>query len=343
MFENNMAAKNKRLFRSLAVLVAVLLIAVMASCTTSEKQTIAPKKDKIKFESRSSLLQWYDVTHKSYYGLKGAVKRLVVRPATLKSDSDQEVSDEWEYLFSENGRLNSKFGLGDGIDFKTLYSYSGQGLLSNVASYKDNKLWRSSEFIHQDGLLIKIQFSDKITNEQNTAKVSRQIVADGWFEIQKPVMTPGLPAYTQYLTDGTLVWSNRGDINNGLGELYYLRTVDSVTSSSVADRDTASMQGRGGYRYVYREDGLLQAVESYNAHANRLFHRTTYEYNDLALLLSEKREVKDTSPFNQATNEYVIYKYQQIDDRGNWLKRKLTVKSGFQTQIFIEARKIEYY
>ena len=336
-------ANNKSLVSFVGYLIASFLTVFLVSCATPEKQSYIPKKDTVKLEPRSSLLLWYDVTHKSYYGLKGAVKRLVVEPAKMVGDSGQEVSDEWEYLFSQSGRLTSKFGLGDGADFKTLYSYTGQGQLSSVASYKDNMLWRTSEFIYNNGQLVKVQLSDKQTNEQNMTKVSRQTVTDGWFEIQKPVTTPGLPAYSQFLKDDSLVWSNRGDINNGLGELYYLRTVDGVTSSSVANNGTVNMQGRGGYRYLYRKDGLLQSVESYNAHANRLFHKTTYEYNDLTLLMSEKREVRDTSPFNQATDETVAYEYQQIDDHGNWLKRKLTVKSGFQTQIFSESRKIEYY
>ena len=337
-FANN---KNWNCIKRLVI--AILTVVVLVSCATPEKPVAPPKMDTIQFEPRSSILLWHDATHKSYFGVKGAVKRLVVKPAVLLSEANQMVSDEWEFLFNKNGRLTSKFGLGDGVDFKTLYSYSEQGQLTRVASYKDNKLWRTSDFIYKDGQLVKIQFSDNMSNERQTAKVSRQIVSDGWFEIQKPITVPGLPAYSQFLKDNTLVWSNRGDINNGLGELYYLRTVDSVTSSSVDNNGTVNMQGLGGYRYVYRKDGLLQAVESYNAHANRLFHKTTYTYNEMALLESEKREVKDSSPFNTATDESVSYEYQQIDQHGNWLNRLLTVNSGFQTQVYSESRNIEYY
>ncbi len=316
---------------------------LLTSCSTSEKVVVPAEQTRLPIEPRSSLLSWHDVTHKSYYGLRGAVKRLVVKPALLLSESNQAVSDEWEYLFNDTGRLTSKFGLGDGVDFKTLYTYSEHGNLTHVASYKANKLWRTSDFEYRDGQLVKINFADHSSSEQGTVKVSLQRVADGWFEIQTPVTEPGLPAYTQFLKDGTLVWSNRGDINNGLGELYYLRTVDSVTSSSVAGEGTVNMKGQGGYRYLYRKDGLLQAVESYNAHANRLFHVTRYAYDNSGLLLSEQREVKDSSLFNEATGESVNYEYQKIDSRGNWTKRKLTVKSVFQVKVFSESRQIEYY
>lgn len=103
------------------------------------------------------------------------------------------------------------------------------------------------------------------------------------------------------------------------------------------------MEERGGYKYVYQKNGLLKAVESYNAHKNRLFHKTSYNYNDLALVISEHRKVLDSSPFNKAVEEKVSYDYLEIDKHGNWLKRKLIVKTEFQQQTYLETRKISYY
>jgi len=341
-----MAYVNKnicRYWRLFPTVSALALVVLMGSCSVPEKKPELPEKQKIALEPRASLLMWHDVTHKSYYGLKGPVKLLVIKPVVLTSESDQVVSDEWEIGFNPRGRVTSKLKRSDGVTLKTLYSYSEQGDLTFVASYEGEKLWRTSGFVYENGELIRIDFSDKKSGEQQTVKVSRQAVTDGWIEIQKPITSPGLPMYSQFLNDNALIWSNRGDINNGLDELYYIRTVDSVTSSSVENTGTVYMQGRGGYRYVYQQDGLLKAVESYNAHANRLFHRTSYRYSDLALLVSEKREVTDTSPFSQAIDESVDYHYSTVDKFGNWTRRTLTVTSKFQTQKFLESREISYF
>lgn len=329
--------------RLLLLSVASVSVGVLLSCATQEKQLELPSKSVIKFESRASLLNWHDVTHKSYYGLKAAVKSLVVAPAVLAGESGQAVSDGWELEFNKAGRLTAKRNLNEGQNLRTAYSYSEQGQLKFVASYKDDKLWRTSNFFYNNKQLVKIQFADKTSKEQFEAKVDRQEIPGGWFEIQQAISTPGLPAYSKFLNDNSLVWSNKGDINNGLGELYYIRTVDGVTSSDVSNTGTAKMKERGGYRYVYQKDGLLKAVESYNAHKNRLFHKTSYQYNDLALLVSENRKVLDSSPFNQAVDESVNYKYLQVDKKGNWVKRKLTVTTEFQHQTYLESRKIKYY
>ena len=330
--------------RNWILTVATLTLAMfLISCTAPEQKPSLSDKNDIKLEPRSSLLLWHDVTHKSYFGLKGPVKKLIIKPTAIASHSGEEVSDEWEIDFSPEGRVTSKVKLNDEAGFKTEYTYSTQGVLARVDSYKEKKIWRTSSFIYNNAELVRIDFVDEKSAEQQTIKVSRQKVTDGWIEIQKPITTPGLPMYSQFLNDGTLVWNNRGDINNGLGELYYIRTVDSVTSSSVVNNGTVYMRGTGGYRYGYTADGLLKTVESYNAHANRLFHKTSYRYNALALLVAEKREVTDTSPFNEAINETVDYDYQSIDTHGNWTSRKLTVSSKFQTQVFYESREITYY
>lgn len=316
---------------------------VLTSCVTGEKQPERLLESAVKVESRASLLNWYDVTHKSYYGLKGAVKSLVIDPAILISDSRQAVNEGWILLFNEQGRLTSKETLAENDKLKTLYTYSEKGLLDIVSSYRADQLWRSSYFIYEGDQLVKIQFTDKKANEQFEAKVEKQKIPGGWFEMQKAINSPGLPSYSKFLQDNSLVWSNKGDINNGLGELYFIRTVDGVTSSDVLDAGTGSMREMGGYKYVYQEDGLLKAVESYNAHKNRLFHRTTYTYNDLALLRSEQRKVFDESPFNKAVEENINYDYLDIDKRGNWLKRNLTSKTKYQEQSYMETRKITYY
>lgn len=323
--------------------VASASVGVLVSCATQEQQLELPSKSVIKFESIASLRNWHDVTHKSYYGLKTTVKSLVIEPAVLEGESSQAVSDGWELEFNKAGRLTAKRNLDDGQKLRTVYSYSEQGQLKFVASYKDDKLWRTSNFIYKNKQLVKIQFTDKTNREQFEVKVARQEIPGGWFEIQEAISTPGLPAYSKFLKDNSLVWSNKGDINNGLGELYYIRTVDGVTSSDVVNAGTLNMKEQGGYRYVYRKDGLLKAVESYNAHKSRLFHKTSYQYNDLALLVSENRKVLDSSPFNHAVDESVNYEYLQVDKKGNWIKRKLRVTTEFQHQTYLESRKINYY
>jgi len=316
---------------------------VAVACSSQKPMPEPPLKGQVVMESRNSLLNWHDVTHKSYFGLKGSVKTLIIKPVVLAENGGQVVSDGWKIHFNSVGRVERKIKLNDPVQFKTEYTYSENGILNLVASYDGKKLWRTSKFIYDEGELVRIDFEDKKSRDQQSIKVDKQKVKDGWIEIQKSISTPGLPMYSQFLNDNSLVWNNRGDINNGLGELYYIRTVDGVTSSSVVNNGTVYMQGRGGYRYVYSKEGMLKAVESYNAHANRLFHRTSYQYDDLGLLISEKREVTDSSPFNEAVNESVKYQYLAIDKKGNWLKRKLTIKSKFQSQEYIESRELIYY
>jgi len=299
--------------------------------------------EKVKLESRESLLNWYDATNKSYYGLKGPVDTLVSKPVVMGGKPGQEASDGWEFHFNRLGRLILKIRLSNEAEFKTTYAYSEDNLLSNISSFIDGKLWRTSSFIYEGGKLQRVDFIDRKSGEKYSMRNSRQKTSNGWFEIQTPVEKIDLPDYTQYLHDGSMVWSNKGDINNGLGELFYLRTVDSVTSSSVVDQGTENMAGRGGYRYQYNNSGQLKAVESYNAHNNRLFHTTSYVYDKLQLLSSEQKKVVDSSPFSQAIDERVDYRYQEIDHYGNWLARTLNYKSKFESSSFLEKRSIVYY
>ena len=125
--------------------------------------------------------------------------------------------------------------------------------------------------------------------------------------------------------------------------MFFIRTVDAVTSSSVVNQNTDHMAGRGGYRYHYYDGGLLKMVESYNAHDNRLFHVTNYKYDDLQLLVEENRTVKGTSVFNEAIPETVKYDYHAIDSYGNWLDRTLRYSSKHQQQSYKERRHITYY
>jgi hypothetical protein len=245
--------------------------------------------------------------------------------------------------FNKNSWITNKRKVGASENYKTAYSYSEKGQLTTVVTHRAGKLWRTSVYGFKQDELVSIHFTDEKTKERFTLKAGRQNNANGWFDIQAMIETPGLPSYTQYLSDGSLVWSNKGDVNNGLGELYYLRTVDGVTSSSVVKQDTLHMEGRGGYRYQYYDKGQLSSVESYNGHDNSLFHETRYQYDELGLLLVEERKVTGESPFNQAINEKVNYEYILIDGHGNWTKRKLKYSSRFQSQVYIEVREIGYY
>ena len=330
---------NYFLYAGFSVFISVL----MASCASVEDKSSRPSVEAVKLESRASLLNWHDVSHKSYYGLKGPVKELVIKPAAVSGNSSTQVSDEWQLQFNPQGRLISKRKTSGGGEYKSLYKYTEKRQLKLVSSYDGDTLWRTSLFEYDNGKLVKISYSDRKTREQMTTKIVRQPVENGWFDVELMITVPGLPTYSQFTADGALVWSSRGDINNGLGEQFYLRTVDGVTSSSVDNKETAKMTGRGGYRYLYSKAGQLKAVESYNAHANRLFHVTRYNYDDLGLLKTETRNVKDTSPFNEAIDESVKYEYLVIDAHGNWTSRKLKYSSRFQSQEFLEDRVITYY
>ena len=325
------------------IIFAVLLLALMNACTTVEKPQKPVITDTVIYEPRESLLSWHDATHKSYYGLRGPVKTLTTEPVAVSEMPDQIANDGWELGFNKAGRLIHKKRNSEESVFETTYAYSENNKLKYVSTTLDGKLWRTSSFIYENGRLVRVDFIDQQSGDKFSMLNDRQSTHDGWFEIQSPVEKTELPSYTEYKGDGRLVWSNKGDIANGLGELFYLRTVDNVTSSSVAHQGTEKMVGRGGYRYHYDKNGLLESVESYSAHNNRLFHTTSYQYDELWQLSSEEKRVTGSSPFNQAIDERVDYQYLKIDRYGNWLERKLDYQSRFQSIGYIEKRAISYY
>lgn len=309
-----------------------------------EKKLVRPSADSIEFEVRDSLMGWYDETYKSYYGLKGPVKHVVINP--VRASSGELANDGWELWFNKQGRLMRKQRLSaeSEPEFETIYSYNKETqALTRVVSHLDKKLWRSSDYVYDDGQLVRVDYRDNTNNERFRVKRSRQNTINGWFDIQAPVEKIEMPRYSEFKNGGELVWSNKGDINNGLGEMFFIRTVDGVTSSSVVNQNTDKMAGRGGYRYRYFENGLLQSVESYNAHNNRLFHVTGYKYDELWMLVEENKQVKDSSVFNQVIPERVSYDYHSIDSYGNWLQRTLRYSSKFQQQSYDEKRNVTYY
>ena len=264
----------------------------------------------------------------------------------VRSDSGELATDGWHLWFNKQGRLLRKQRIAPESEpeFETIFYYdrANQSLVRK-ASHLDKKLWRSSDYIYGDGKLIRVEYRDNTNNESFRVKRSRQDTKSGWFEIQMPVEKIEMPRYDEFMRNGELAWSNKGDINNGLGEKYFIRTVDGVTSSSVDNQNTINMVGRGGYRYYYYDNGLLKSVESYNAHNNRLFHTTSYKYDELWLLVEESRQVVDSSAFNQAIPENVNYNYHLIDARGNWLKRVTQYRNKHQQQTYNEIRSITYF
>jgi phage antirepressor YoqD-like protein len=197
--------------------------------------------------------------------------------------------------------------------------------------------------VYQNGKLAKVQYADHVNNDRFAVQVRRQHTPQGWFETQTPVGKVNVPVYHEFQPGNQLVWASKGGINNGLSSMYYIQTADSVNSSSVANRNTPYMSGQGGYRYHYYDNGLLQSVESYNAHDNGLFHTTTYQYNDLQLLKSERKVVSGDSVFNEVANASVEYHYLSVDRNGNWLRRMLQYQSGNRQASLVEARSIEYF
>ncbi|MCI0507683.1 MAG: hypothetical protein L0Z73_16450 [Gammaproteobacteria bacterium] len=344
-----MASASKQDFERVTCWLTVFLfLLIISSCAELDKTAVEkparPAAENISFESRGSLLQWHDETHKSYYGLKGPVEQLVIHP--VPAGAGEIASDGWSLWFNPQGRLTRKQRLAakSEPEFATVYEYNeSDQTLARVVSLLDKKAWRSSDYIYENGELIRVDYRDHTNNDTFRVKRSRQTTLNGWYDIQSPVEKIELPGYAGFSQQGELVWSNKGDINNGLGEMYFIRTVDGVTSSSVVNQDTQEMAGLGGYRYHYYDNGLLKAVESYNAHNNRLFHVTGYRYDELWLLLEENREVRDSSIFNQAIPEQVKYDYQLVDSHGNWLHRTLYYSSRFQKQAYEEKRTISYF
>jgi len=325
-----------------------LFALIVISCAELDKPVIEkpsrPSAESIKFETYDSLLQWHDETYKNYYGLKGPVENVVINPV-LTSAGDM-ASDGWNLWFNKQGRLTRKQRLAVESEpvFETIYEYNEDGkTLARIASSLDSKLWRSSDYIYEAGQLVRVDYIDYTNNDRFRVKRNKQITVNGWIDIQIPVEKIEMPRYSEFNQDSALVWSNKGDINNGLGEKYFIRTVDGVTSSSVVNQNTDKMAGRGGYRYSYYDNGLLKSVESYNAHNNRLFHVTNYKYDDLRLLVNENRQVMDSSVFNQVIPEQVNYDYHSIDSHGNWLQRTLRYSTKYHQQSYKEIHNITYF
>ena len=345
-----MASANKMpLLRYIRVATGLLLAIVLVCCATLEQPPSRPTLETVTLESRESLLQWHDATHKSYYALKGPVELLVIKPVKIQqSGSASELPDSagftWQLRFNKLGRLLHKKRISNDVPFETIYEYRKDGkTLRRVVTNYDGELWRTSDYQYQDDTLAKVEFIDHSSNDRFSIRIYRQKTPLGWFEIQMPVEKIDIPVYDEFHQDGMLVWSSKGGINNGLGALCYIATVDNVISSSVVNRDTPQMKGQGGYRYRYYGNGLLKAVESYSAHGNDLFHTTTYQYDDLQLLVSEQKTVTGGSVFNEAADAAVDYHYHTVDQHGNWLQRTLTYKSGPRQQTITEKRSISYF
>lgn len=345
-----MASANKLALQGYGKTAAVMLASIaLLSCTLPQPSPSQPGRQSVALASRDNLLQWHDATHKAYYGLKGPVNMLVVEPVELEqSTTDEPLPQEamftWQLQFNQQGRLLRRSRVGGEALFETVYEYRADGKsLQRVVSYYDGKPWRSSEYMYKDDMLTQVAFRDHSRNDRFAINIFRQPTAQGWFEIQVPLEKIDLPVYNQFHDDGMLVWSSKGGVNNGLGDLYTIATVDNVVSSSVLNRDTAQMAGQGGYRYRYDDAGLLVAVESYSAHGNALFHTTAYEYNDLQLLVSERTKVTGESVFNEAADAAVDYRYRSIDQHGNWLQRTLTYQSGVHRLTVTETRSIRYF
>ena len=324
------------------------VVLLTVSCGGLEKQddikSRRPAADSINFEPRASSQQWHDETHKSYYGLKGPVARLDIHP--VRASSGEVASDGWSFWFNQQGRLTRKqrTAVESQPAFETVYEYNPQDQsLKRIVSRLDEKSWRSTDYIYEVGQLVRVDYADHTNNDRFRVKRNRVSTKNGWFDVQIPVEKIDMPRYSEFNHLGELVWSNKGDMNNGLGEGYFIRTVDAVTSSSVENQNTQKMTGRGGYRYHYYDNGLLRSVESYNAHNNRLFHITNYRYDELWLLVEENRQVKDSSVFNQVIPEQVNYTYHEIDSHGNWLRRTLNYSTRHQNQSYEERRMISYF
>ncbi|MGD8571736.1 MAG: hypothetical protein PVG89_12360 [Gammaproteobacteria bacterium] len=343
-----MASVNSLFVRGLLRWTIVLSTSLIAiSCAVPEK--LAQKPEDVPLESPRSLWQWHDFSHRSYYGLKGPVQRLVikavkVRQANPSEDIPATLSDGWRLRFNRRGRLVSKKRISDDVPYETQYEYAADGeTLKRVISYYDGSLWRTSDYHYDRGQLASVSFTDHTNNDRFSVRVRRQVIPRGWFESQLPVEKMDVPIHNKFENGNKLVWSSKGGINNGPAALYFIQTVDGVTSSSVVNEDTVQMAGQGGYRYHYYGNGLLKSVESYSAHDNELYHTTTYQYDDLQLLKSEHKVVTGESVFNEAADASVDYEYQEIDQYGNWLQRTLDYQSAKQQLSLLEKRVITYF
>ncbi|NOZ51855.1 MAG: hypothetical protein GXP08_01745 [Gammaproteobacteria bacterium] len=330
-----------------------ILFALLSACSLRESSVntldqlqlsvvFQAAKRQLLTDTRQRLLKWYDNTDRVYYGLKGPVKTLIIGTA---SEASQDTSTQRQLDFRRDGRVQREKYSDGNSEFVLLYQYSGAGVLQEYEWHVNNEKQGRIVFeYYPDGKLKNIQQQGYSRSDVSNLQFSYQLTGTGWFEISKPREAVDLPGYAQYLSDETLVWSNKRSINNDLGALYYLYPHDKVISSSVRYAYTDAMVGVGGYRYAHYLNGQLQSIKSFSGHNNTLFHTTDYRYNEIGLLVSEIKRVTGSSLFNSAINEEVEYGYDTIDEYGNWLRRQRRYSNnGSQSKLVYQVRSLRYY
>jgi len=286
------------------------------------------------------LLKWYDPTYKSYYGLRAKVKTVTI----LFADEigEQLGAEQWLIEFDTRGRVSKKTVLGNNSQLESIYYYK-QDKTIKIVSKVNGKLWRSTEYdYNQNSELSNIRYIDNQSQQTFEQIVAKHAIQSGWFRIYKFVDSMEVPQYHFFNFNNELVWSSKLIVDNDANN-YLLDSADRVSSATVENPFQTTMRPVGGYVYEHNDGGRLSSIISFNSNDNGKYYNTDYIYDNMGLLLSEKKEVVGKSVFNNAVNAIVTYRYDEIDNSGNWLKRKAFIKQGNKDRTIVQRRKITYY
>jgi len=320
------------------IVVLMFVLSLLTACT--QPRGITKSKNNLLSEPRKMLIKWYDPTYKSYYGVKGRVKAI-----TIYIDDDigeKYKAKEWLVEFDTRGRLFKKTVMNDNPLLESFYYYTDDKT-RKIVSKIDGKEWRSTEYVYnQNHDLVNIRYIDNQSQQTFEQVVAKYTLKSGWFRIYQFINSMDVPQYRYFNLGHELIWSSKLVVDNG-ANIYLLDAADSVSSATVKDPFQLSMRPVGGYVYAHDNDGRLTSITSFNSNNNSEYHTTHYNYDNMGLLQSENKQVVGKSTFNDSVDVIVTYRYDELDNVGNWLKRTAFIKNGDKNDKIVQQRKISYY
>ena len=330
-------------------LLVVVILTGLVGCATQALDEKPDEKPQV-IEKRSDLLRWYDETRKVYYDVKGPVKQIIQLPMQRRTDGEiQRLGDVvWEYWFNQSGRLMSKMSRSEKEPLVIRYSYDNSDRIRQIESLINGSLWRDTQFLYSR---VEGEFQenrqDKKSGSRDQVRHRRVKKGNNWLHLSMPVAAVDIMTGKEFTWENELKWSNKGGINNGLGQRYSIKTRDVITSSDITS-ENGQVNVSGGYRYEHNGNGRLESVTSLSANDRGVYHTTRYKYDGNGLLLSENKRVIGKSLFNDAVDEAIEYDYFSVDQYGNWLERTFTHTIGVdsereRTVTYSQQRKILYY
>jgi len=326
------------------MVVLLLVLSILTACTqprgtiSSSSPSSRPPSN-LQFDSRNMLIKWYDPTYKSYYGVTGKVKDITI---FVNDDKEKLKATEWLIEFDTRGRLSKKTVLHDNPLLESFYFYTGEKT-HKIISKIDGKEWRTTEYVYnRNHELVNIRYIDNQSQQVFEQVVAKYGLKSGWFRVYQFVNSIDLPQYRFFNLDQELVWSSKLIVDNG-ANIYLLDAADSVSSATVKDPFQLTMRPVGGYVYTHDMRGRLNSVTSFNSNNNSQYHTTNYIYDKMGLLQTEKKHVVGKSTFNDSVDVNVSYRYDELDQAGNWLKRTAFIKYGNKDETIVQQRIISYY